>query len=288
MSGDTAQLHLSQELQSRYDWWGPVDSNNYGLLDAFITANEYDSSLMSFYNGGVLSTPTWQKVIIFAEGSTGQTSGTLIEIDRETNEILTTDAGSWYIENITDNDGNTYDIIVAEPILCGYEKRIFRLDGSTIMQGQRDEAGVIGAELGLGSSLKDKLADYFISNAPLDIDPSNPNSPEITESMLSGKVFYTVNNKNDGTKEFSEITVDSPFVITQRSILVDGIGNILDEGTGTIDYYLENGGIVIESENINIWLNADPLGGDWNVTIAGWNWMDQEMWLLTPPIDFPQ
>jgi len=288
-AGDTAQLHLSKELMDNYNWWGPVDGNTYTSLNDFIVAKEHNVSQTQFYDNAVLSTPTWQKVIIFAEGSSGQTSGTLVEIDRQTNEILTDTAGTWNIETITDDQGATYNIIVAESTLCGYEKRIFKLDGSTIMQGQRDEAGVIGAELGLSSTLKDKLLNYFITEAPLDIDPNNPTSPEITEVMLSGKTFYTVNDREDGTKDFAMITIESSSSITLREILVDAQGTILADSTGTIGYRLNDGRIEVEDgQDSKIWLNSDPSGGDWSVTFANWSYMDQQIWLLNEPGDFPQ
>ena len=283
---DIAQMQLSKELESDYDWWGPVDGNNYDSLDAFIAGNEHNSSATQFNDNGVLRSQTWQKVIIFAENSAGQTSGTLIEIDRQTNEILVANAGTWNIEE--DDNGN--DIIVAKTTLCGYEDHIFKLDGTTIIQGHLDEAGTVSAELAFSKSLKVKLEDYFILNAPLDIDPANPNSPVITESMLTDKIFYTVEDQEDNAKLFKKITVDSNnYLFTKREIYVLGDGTIVNDKTETNSYELDDGRIRIQGEgDVKIGLNADPGSGDWDVTIYTWDWMGQEMWLLNEPADFPQ
>ena len=290
-SADTAQLQLSKELQSYYDWWGSADGNDYDSLNSFVAANEYNSSETQFNNNGVLRhRETWQKVIIFAEGAAGQSSGTLIEIDRDSNAILVENAGEWRIENITDDDGNTYDIIIAETTLCGYDNHIFRLDGSTIIQGQREEAGVIRAELSFSSSLKDKLTAYFIDEAPLDIDPDNPTSPEITEEMIVDKVFYTVEDHENNEKLFKKITVDSSnYLITKREIYVLEDGTIVSDQTETNSYELDNGRIRLNGDgDVKIGLNSEPGDGDWDVTIYTWDWMGEEIWLLDEPVDFPQ
>ena len=289
--GDTAQLNLIKELETYYDWWGLADGNNYASLNDYIVSKEHNASLTQFYDNGVLWTAIWQKVIIFAGASSGQTSGDLVEIDRQTNEILT-DAGTWRIETITDDQGATYDIIITEPTLCGYEKRIFKLDGSgMIIQGQREEAGVVGAELAFSDSLKDKLGDYFISVSPLDIDPANPSNPEITEVMLTSKIFYTVREDLGAQLTyFSRITVSPTNQVEKEDFTVDNSGTVIGSTNETLYYWLENGRIRFQGANgdVLIGLNSDPGNGDWDVTIYTWGSLEQEIWLLNEPGDFPQ
>ena len=288
---DTAQMNFTKELMTEYQWWGPLDQESYADLAAFISANTYNSSDTQFYNSGVLRTQNWQKVIIFAEGSAGQQSGTLIEIDRQTNAILNDNAGTWEIRNI-DDDGDNYDIIVAETTLCGYQDQIFKLDGMTIIQGQiENEAGVIGAEFAYSESLKDKLENYFIAQAPLDIDPSTPTNPEITEDMLSGgRVFYVQGiDIGNGQTLYQKITIDPDTgAFIRREIIVDRASDtVVDDHTFISSYELENGRIRLQNSDIKIGLNQITADEDWDVTIYAWDWMKYALWMLNKPSDFP-
>ena len=288
---DTAQMIFTKETMTEYQWWGPVDQNSYADLAAFISANEYNSSATQFNNSGVLRTPNWQKVIIFAENSAGQQSGTLIEIDRQTNAILNDNAGTWKIQNIDDN-GNNYDIIVAKTTLCGYEDQIFKLDGTTVIQGQiGNEAGVIGAEFTYSESLKDKLENYFVAHAPLDIDPSTPTNPEITEELLSGgRVFYVQGEDvGNGQTLYQKITIDpNTGEFTRREITVDRASDTVVEDHSFISSYeLENGRIRLQNSDVKIGLDQITVDRDWDVTIYAWDWMKDALWMLDKPSDFP-
>jgi hypothetical protein len=293
---DTAQMQLTKELITEYDWWGPVDQNNYTDFDAFIAVKSHDSNETYFdWNKQLLHSRSGQRIIVFAEGS-GGTSGSLVEVNTQDNTILTDNAGSWEIRNITDDEGDTYDILVATPVLCGYEERIFKLDGGTVIQGEIDsKANEIGAEFSFSESLSDKLQEFFIGEAPLDIDPDNETSPEITEVMLSGKVFYTVEDLENGGKHFKRFTVDDTnMIITERDTDIDSNGQVISDLTEQFSYELDNGRIRIEGEgDIKIGLtdgiasNPDSTTGDWYVTIYTWDSMSQETWLVSEPTDYP-
>lgn len=287
---DTAQLNLTKELMNHLDWWGALDSNTYNSLDAFIAAYSRDSTALRYDGNQIVNGPSWQKVILFAENSAGNTSGTLVEIDRETNAILTDNAGTWNIENITDDSGNTFEVVVVSPILCGYQKKIFRLDGTSIIQGYLDRAGEIGGEFAFSQSLKEKLEAYFVENAPLDIDPTTPTNPEITDAMLDGKVFYTVKQSDDMTLTYySRLTADiNVHQITKEDYTVDSNGNVVSSLTEVFPYELDRGRILLQAEgDVKIGLNSDPGTGDWDVTIYTWDGITTELWMLNEPADFP-
>ena len=290
-SSDTAQLNLTKELMNNLDWWGAIDDSTYNSLDEFIAAYSLDSTASRYDGNQIVNGQSWQKVILFAENASGNTSGTLVEIDRETNAVLTDSAGTWSIENITDDSGNTFEVVVVSPILCGYEEKIFRLDGTTVIQGQIDaRAGEVGGEFAFSQSLKDKLEDYFISEAPLNIDPANPTNPEITDAMLDGKVFYTVKQSDDQSQTYyKRLTVDvNAHQITKEDYTTDSNGNLISSSTQDLSYEIDKGRIRIQGPgDVKIGLNSDPAGGDWDVTIYTWDGITTELWMLNEPADFP-
>ena len=143
----------------------------YANFNEYILTREYNSSNEGYANV-MLYTPS-EAGITFAAGSSEVDSGTLVEINRELNELLTETAGTWSIETITD-EGNEYDILILEPILCGYRKTIYKLgtDGNIYRGGQEETLNEIGAEIIFNESFNNKMETYFIENAPLDINAS--------------------------------------------------------------------------------------------------------------------
>ena len=287
---DTAQLNLSKELMNYLDWWGALDENSYANLDAFIAAYSHNSNLSRYEGNAIVYGQSWQKVILFAENSSGNTSGTFVEVDRDTNTVLTDNAGTWSIENIIDDSGNSFEVIVVNPILCGYQKKVFRLDGTSIIQGYLDRAGEIGGEFAFSRSLKEKLEAYFVENAPLDIDPATPTNPEITDAMLDGKIFYTVKQSDDqSVTYYKRLTVDvNSQQITKEDYSTDSNGNLLSSSTQDLSYEINKGRIRIQGPgDVKIGLNSEPGTGDWDVTIYTWDGITTELWMLTEPADFP-
>lgn len=168
---NTAQLIVTKTLETQY-WWNnqSLDINTYASLEEYITFKAYDSSAVDLMEG-VLYSQNGSKTIIFAEGSTGL-SGTLVEVAYSGNVLLNEDAGTWSIETITD-EGMTYDVVVLETTICGYQGGLYRLEGDLIIQGSFDElAGDIDAEIMFSEGLKDELKAFFIEDAILDVDPS--------------------------------------------------------------------------------------------------------------------
>jgi hypothetical protein len=290
---DTAQMHLSKELVTYYDWWGPFDDQSYADFDAFVQAFSYDSNANEAYGQELVhNNATWQKGILFAENSAGNTSGILVEVDRQSNNILVDDAGSWEIRSITDSEsGETYQILDIRPTLCGYKKKIYKLEGTTIVQGQiDDEAGVVNAELAFSESLKNKLQAFFIDEAPLNIDPDDPVNPEITDAMLDGKIFYTEEEDPDtGVTDYKRLTVDTGAQqIRKEDFTLDSNGDVIESSDENLSYEIDEGRIRIQSDDdVKIGLNEIDANGDWNVTIYTWDGIDNELWMITKPAGFP-
>ena len=294
-SNDTAQMHLSKELMSSYNWWGAADTNTYTDLGAFITAKSYDSSATYFdWGRAVFYGPSGAKTVLFAAGSSG-TNGTLVEVNTQDNAILTSNAGTWEIRTVTDDQGQSYEILDVDIILCGYNDRIFKHDAgnSTVIEGEIDtEANIISAELSFSASLKDKLQQFFITNESLNIDPQSPVNPEITDVMLDGKIFYTAEQDiNTGMTYYKRLTanVGVQQIVKENYTVNDNTGEVVSSLSKTLDYMIDKGRIrIYGAGDVQIGLNEiDSTSGDWNVTIYTRDGIYNELWMSTEPAGFP-
>jgi hypothetical protein len=134
------------------------------------------------------------------------------------------------------------------------------------------------------------LADFFIANAPLNINPEDPTNPEITDAMLDGKIFYTERVDADtGLTYYKRITADiNAQKIRKEDFTVDSDGNVIASSDEMLNYEIDNGRIRIQGDgDVKIGLNEIDSDGNWDVTIYTWDGLSDELWLIDEPANFP-
>jgi hypothetical protein len=259
-ASDTAQLNLSKNTENGFWWNHSVDTSaSYNDLQAFITAKAYVDGQP--WSSGLQHSRYSSVSITFAEVSSGN-SGTLVEVSDQSGEILTANAGTWHIETITDN-GETFDVIILKPILCGYDyNSLRRLDGQGYVLGGgiAEREGDIGAKIIFNYSLKEKLKDYFVQKAlddkGVDIDPDTPDYIEITDANITGAVFYDGYTEQDGSGCFGKNISGVPggtANFTRDEMCYDAQGTLTSDDTMTFDYELIDGKIRIDTGSNFVW-----------------------------------
>jgi hypothetical protein len=248
---DTAQLGLMQELVDTY-WLNlgqSFDHRDYDDLSAFIATHSYDSH-NDHLDGGVLyQDGGGGTTIIFAEGSSG-TSGTLVEAAWDGNRLLTDAAGTWHTGRLT-IEGTEYDVVVLKPTLCGYEERIFQVDtnGEVHQGGPQTKEGKIKAKVQFSPTLAEKLKEYFVNHALLDVDPDTGGStgyiPVTEQNLTDHPVFYDVQLHEDNSTTY----LDFNFTDGNLSYAQTNGDGDLEEGSGVYNFTYEldeDGAIVVD------------------------------------------
>jgi len=301
-ASDTAQLNLNRNTENRFWWDNWVDTSaSYNDLQAFITAKAYVDGQP--WSSGLQHSRYSSVSITFAEGSFGN-FGTLVEVSDQSGEILAANAGTWHIETIIDN-GVTFDVIVLQPTLCGYDyNSLRRLDaqGYVIRGGIEELEGDIGASMMLSDSLKEKLQDYFVQKAlddkGVDVDPDTPDYIEVTDANITGAVFYDDYRKQDGSGCFVKNTFGVPggtANFTRDEMCYDAQGTLTSDDTMTFDYDLIDGKIridvgsdyywfILKAETSTQWVigEEEDQGKDGSIDDTGLN-----VWYKSKPVGFP-
>jgi len=166
--------------------------------------------------------------------------------------------------------------------------RVFIEHNAGLGSGFADEAyRQVGAQIVYSESLYLKLLNYFVRNAPLDIDPGTAMSPQITQEMLSGETFYISGETDDGGHFYRKLVFhdgsDQQYDGHYRR--VDSEGNTIEDHSWTDSSYdLEDG--MIRVYYMFFWLNTQPGDGDWDMRIAS-DHVSSVMWYVTAPDGFP-
>ena len=284
---DTAQLMLMKTIEDQYDWeidYSAPPPNPEGgntTLQEFVISREYNASATGYINAVLYSNASNHGLLFEADSSAN--AGILVEIDTANNTVLNSDAGTWSIETIT-NNGETFDILSVETTLCGYDNTYYRLDtnGNMLRGEKEEESGEIKAKIVYGQSLYDRLKQYFIDNASVDI--SGPYPPSITEAMVLNHTFYFEPLTNgDGTLGYESIYFVSPDTIEHTSIVTDADGTNPVTNIQNIQYELDDGKIIL----LPYWEEFTLISEEATL----WNMQDSKgtarVWLFDKPANYP-
>ncbi len=197
-SNDSAMLILTRSSKNRYNWWEDEtysSDQNISSLEEFISSHSYEENSTSIEYENVLlyNNNDWRKVILFAPNSSDATEGNLVEINRENNTILNSNAGSWKII-----EENNVRILIIEPTVCGYDKhRIFKIENNQIVRGELEEKeGNIEAEIEFNENLSYKLEEFFKQKANEAVHKDDSSS----ESENNGVENNETNNSNSSSE----------------------------------------------------------------------------------------
>ncbi len=162
-TNDSAMVVVSRMSEDRYEWWDNDNSDESAeSLSQFIENHTYDANA-SYYDGDLTLLHNYEgenKALLFATGSSSQSSGVLVEVNEENNEILNDNAGSWEIRTV---DGEDILVVIAE--VCGYDQtRIYRIDGDSVERGEVELAGSYDIEIAFNKALADKIYDAMVAN----------------------------------------------------------------------------------------------------------------------------
>jgi hypothetical protein len=203
---DKAALLIEKQISTEYYWEedrAEEENITANSLSDIIDRFKYDSSKEDGYDYDMFhNRNTYKKTIVFAADSTGN-SGRLVEVYTPNNTIISNDAGTWEITSVESDSGNSYEVLIVKPKLCGYhyneyEPKVFKISNGLAVEGDVDIAGTTEANFVYSSSLAAKLKDYFEEYAPLDVTE---------DSNISFSKNITLDEYNDAqAQQFAKIS----------------------------------------------------------------------------------
>jgi len=307
---DKAMITISKATADRYEWWdNDDDQESANDLDEFISNHTFDSNASEYdWDMTILHNhDTWQKVLVFAEGSSGNDSGALVELDAQNNVVINDNAGTWKIVTV---DG--VDILVVEVTVCGYsDDRIYKVEDGKVIRGDLDEKeGEISISMTFNESLANKIQDVMADKAKAESSSSNSSDDEddegddesteddsitcsgdynITTDMLANKVFYIVEEEDDeDVTYYTEVNITSESTLEVTEARVDENNDTTWAGPNEFDYHIDDGDLVVEGADddgdYTVSLTEDPQDGDWSMCDGD----GTSVWFVTKPDDFPE
>jgi hypothetical protein len=110
--------------------------------------------------------------------------------------------------------------------------------------------------------------------------------------MLNNKVFYTVNDRGDGSYDFEEISFITPSQVIFREVLLNQDGSVGYDGKVTLPYSIENGNVVFDNStpgdpSFFVYELTSMSNTQWKVIKNGEANTPYGTWLLSKPTNFP-